>query len=995
MKKYNRYLFSISVIFILGLLVCVPYVKCELGAGGVMPITPNTPVNTYNSGIGITPDEDVAEQRVAIAKFIGDVRVIKKYQNKEEPARLNMPICSGDTIITGEGAKVQIVFKDGSVVTLKSNSKFTLDTALKNHKAGTYVSRMQLKVGQLRAKLKKQKTGSSFEIKTPAAVCSARGTIFYLKVFTSASGLINSLVFVEEGKVYFYDVSGQYGHIIQELGTFDASRFGTGDPNTATEEEVNAWLEDWGIGAEGALGFSGGPTEDDRNSSDDDINDLNDNNDDSNNDAENDQDSENNTQGNLTRQGTGTGQTTTTDVDSDGDGLYDLEETLIYYTDPDNPDSDGDGLNDGDEVNTYESDPNEEDSDNDGLNDGDEVNTHETDPNNADTDDDGIPDNYEIGNELNPLEDDANGDLDEDGATNLDEYTRGTQANNSDTDDDGMPDGYEISNSGLDPLVDDAEDDLDEDGLTNLEEYDYGTEVDNSDSDGDGLTDGDEVNEYETDPLSADSDSDDMPDKYEIDNNLDPLEDDAAGDLDEDGVTNLDEYLNGTDPNSEDTDSDLFKDGDEVYWGTNGALEDTDDDGALDIDDAFPNDSDLTDSRHQPREKLLTTLRDQDLRSEIEDVLDYSPDDDEDKNLLRADIEQLLENNGIRNLDDRMTRIADAQMGKVMTDIHGYRVRVEQYILRPDNKIVQILDINLRGGEAEGLAGLTVLDWTTKFNRDVSHSELQSLPWEDYLTVITDSEAHSTYYITSNADSYQQGGSEAIYPDNMRITFSHGDDSISEYTNFGSHTRSEELDNAYHQHITGYDLSINGDTMIDDMVDFVNSTTNTDGNPAGFTTDLGSTGRLYYDQSDGTLWIYEDETHRYRIDTRNFTFDSYGLTGAFHGIDDSGNLIDGSFSINSIMNVLKVGFCQLGNGSNLESIFDFMKETTTGAQSRRQDSERLNESGRWVNDNSRNTSWTDTGSTSTASTSMFSSPIDIIIVPQSDSRWRTNDITDW
>ncbi len=421
-----------------------------------------------------------------------------------------------------------------------------------------------------------------------------------------------------------------------------------------------------------------------------------------------------------------------------------------------------------------------------------------------------------------------------------------------------------------------------------------------------------------------------------------------------------------------------------------------DDNGGLDIDDAFPNDSDLTDSRHQPRERLLTILRDEDLRSEIEDVLDYSPDEDEDKNLLRADIEQLLENNGIRNLDDRMTRIADAQMGKVMTDIHGYRVRVEQYILRPDNKIVQILDINLRGSEAEGLAGLTMLDWTTKFNRDVSHSELQSLPWQDYLTVITDSEAHSTYYITSNADSYQQSGEDAIYPDNMRITFSHGDDSISEYTNFGSHRRDEALDDAYHQHITDYSLEVNGDTMIDDMVDFVNSTTNTDGNPAGFTTDLGSTGRLYYDQTDGTLWIYdEDETRRYRIDTRNFTFDSYGLTGAFHGIDDSGNLIEGSFSINSIMDVLKVGFYQLDNGSNLESIFDFMKETTTGAQSRRQDSERLNESGQWVNDNSRNTGWTDTGSTSTASTSMFSSPIDIIIVPQSDSRWKTNDITDW
>ncbi len=37
-------------------------------------------------------------------------------------------------------------------------------------------------------------------------------------------------------------------------------------------------------------------------------------------------------------------------VDSDGDGLTDLEETQIYYTDPNNKDSDGDGYDDGLEI---------------------------------------------------------------------------------------------------------------------------------------------------------------------------------------------------------------------------------------------------------------------------------------------------------------------------------------------------------------------------------------------------------------------------------------------------------------------------------------------------------------------------------------------------------------------------------------------------------------------------------------------------------------------
>ena len=53
-----------------------------------------------------------------------------------------------------------------------------------------------------------------------------------------------------------------------------------------------------------------------------------------------------------------------------------------------------------------------------------------------------------------------------------------TIGNNADTDDDndGMPDAYEDSFVGLDPLVDDAAGDIDGDGFSNLEEYIAGTD---------------------------------------------------------------------------------------------------------------------------------------------------------------------------------------------------------------------------------------------------------------------------------------------------------------------------------------------------------------------------------------------------------------------------------------------------------------------------------------------------------------------------------------
>jgi hypothetical protein len=91
-------------------------------------------------------------------------------------------------------------------------------------------------------------------------------------------------------------------------------------------------------------------------------------------------------------------------TDTDGDGLTDLQENFL-------------GTN-----------PNDADTDNDGLTDGDEVFVHYTDPNNADTDGDGLSDGWEW-NHFGNFAEDGNGDYDNDGATNLQEYMDGTDPN--------------------------------------------------------------------------------------------------------------------------------------------------------------------------------------------------------------------------------------------------------------------------------------------------------------------------------------------------------------------------------------------------------------------------------------------------------------------------------------------------------------------------------------------------------------------------------------
>ncbi len=65
-----------------------------------------------------------------------------------------------------------------------------------------------------------------------------------------------------------------------------------------------------------------------------------------------------------------------------------------------------------------------------------------------------------------------------------------------------------------------------------------------------------------------DSDADGMPDNYENENDLDPLDPaDADQDADNDGLTNLEEHALGTDPQNADTDGDGIRDGTESVLG--------------------------------------------------------------------------------------------------------------------------------------------------------------------------------------------------------------------------------------------------------------------------------------------------------------------------------------------------------------------------------------------------------------------------------------------
>ena len=154
----------------------------------------------------------------------------------------------------------------------------------------------------------------------------------------------------------------------------------------------------------------------------------------------------------------------------------------------------------------------------------------------GDSMDDGFEASYPaILNPLNP--NDRDEDPDEDGLVNWQEALYATDPSNEDTDGDGLPDGWEVTytrkdadgnvvDPSLDPLNADgaygADGDPDNDGYTNYEEYVNGTnplqlDSPDADTDGDGIKDVDErQNGVNTDTSKTDTDDDEFDDYTEL-----------------------------------------------------------------------------------------------------------------------------------------------------------------------------------------------------------------------------------------------------------------------------------------------------------------------------------------------------------------------------------------------------------------------------------------------------------------------------------------------
>ncbi len=140
------------------------------------------------------------------------------------------------------------------------------------------------------------------------------------------------------------------------------------------------------------------------------------------------------------------------------------------------------------------------------------------------------------------------------------------------------------------------------------------------------------------------------------------------------------------------------------------------------------------------------------VQDKIEEILENHDQIDPaelERLLISKEIARIRRDQDFQHADANLARISDAQTGKVMTDVHGNRVRVDQYVFHEQGSpTAQFLSLTLRTGAYQN--GVSAVLFGVDFNAPIT-GFLRDLPWNDYLNVVTNDELQA-----ANIGTYEQ-----------------------------------------------------------------------------------------------------------------------------------------------------------------------------------------------------------------------------------------------
>ncbi|HEX2862165.1 MAG TPA: FecR domain-containing protein, partial [Lacunisphaera sp.] len=174
------------------------------------------------TGLSVAASAQESLGRIVAAKVQGPVQRIAA-DGTTTPLRNGDALTQKDSVATGKGASVVLVFENGSTVRIGAESRleietFTMDpldqaiadfSSLKEEPSRSQTV-LNLSYGEMVGEVKKLNTagGSSYNVKTPVGAAGIRGTIYRVVFKPSADGKAFFTISTAEGVVVMENVTG-------------------------------------------------------------------------------------------------------------------------------------------------------------------------------------------------------------------------------------------------------------------------------------------------------------------------------------------------------------------------------------------------------------------------------------------------------------------------------------------------------------------------------------------------------------------------------------------------------------------------------------------------------------------------------------------------------------------------------------------------------------------------------------------------------------------
>jgi hypothetical protein len=205
------------------------------------------------------PGKGAAQMTASVLSVSGSVRIYTQGAGDWRDASQGDTIGEGDLLQTGEDAKAQLRLSNGNTLLVQPGTELAFVTLKQDAVTGDYENTFEMSRGRVSSVVEKLSTRSTFQLKTPTAVCGVRGTV--LDVIVPAPTVDNpapaTQVFFEGGSgVVTSLLTGQTQDVAPGQNV-NIDPAGNISPPAATSPEQSTEISGTVAAGQGGEGFSG------------------------------------------------------------------------------------------------------------------------------------------------------------------------------------------------------------------------------------------------------------------------------------------------------------------------------------------------------------------------------------------------------------------------------------------------------------------------------------------------------------------------------------------------------------------------------------------------------------------------------------------------------------------------------------------------------------------------------------------------------------------